>query len=46
VFSQREAEGLRSSWEFIEHEAKVRHIKAVRCLGVMDAAGHLSELAA
>jgi hypothetical protein len=46
VFSQREAEGLRSSWEFIEHEARMRHIKAVRCLGVTDAAQHLSGLAA
>lgn len=45
VFSQREAEGLRASWEFIESEARQRRIKAVRCLGVMDAAEHLRELA-
>jgi hypothetical protein len=46
VFSQREAEGLRSSWEFIEYEAKQRRINAVRCLGVPDAARHLMALAA
>jgi hypothetical protein len=46
VFSRREAEDLRSSWEFIEFEAKQRRINAVRCLGVVDAAQHLRELAA
>lgn len=46
VFSRREADGLRSSWEFIASEARQRHITAVRCLGVIEAAHHLETLAA
>ena len=46
VFSRREADGLRSSWEFIASEAKQRHITAVRCPGVIEAAHHLETLVA
>lgn len=46
VFTRREADGLRSSWEFIAHEAKQRQINAVRCLGVSEAASHLRAMAA
>jgi hypothetical protein len=46
VFSRREADGLRSSWEFIAHEAKQRSITAVRCSGALDAAKHLRAAAA
>ena len=41
VFTRKEADVLKMSWEFISHEANQRQIRAIRCLGVADAVGHL-----
>jgi hypothetical protein len=46
VFTRSEADDLRSSWEFISHEALQRNITPVRCLGASEAATHLKTVAA
>lgn len=45
VYTRREGDGLRASWEFIEFEARQRNIAAVRCMDVLDAAKHLRSVA-
>jgi hypothetical protein len=41
AYTRRQQETLRDSWDFVEHEAKGRNVKTVRCVDAATAARHL-----
>lgn len=43
AFTSRQREALNDSWAFVEHEAKERNVRAIRCNDAEAAARHLHE---